>query len=278
MKIARVFPRKTNATPDDEYSFFGEREKPGMFLPDIDEVHVSVTFTYDLPRAEKLAAEWGHVAPSSIGGPATGATGGDFTPGMYLKPGYVITSRGCPNKCWFCSVWRREGQEIRELPITEGNNILDDNLLACSDNHIKGVFEMLRRQKMGRTMFTGGLEAAKLKQWHVDELRKLHPKEMFFAYDTPDDYEPLVEAGKKLLSAGFTIAAQTMRCYTLIGYPGDTFDAAETRLIQTIKAGFLPMAMLYRDKSGKRGPEWPSFQREWAKPAIVNAKVREMTP
>lgn len=99
MKTARVFPRKTKASPDDEYAFFSA---PGDSLPDIDEVHVSVTFTYDLPRAEYLAREWAHVAPVKIGGPATGMAGGNFTPGMYLKPGYVITSRGCPNHCWFC--------------------------------------------------------------------------------------------------------------------------------------------------------------------------------
>ena len=55
MKIARVFPRKTNASPEDEYAFF---DAPGMFLPEIDEVHISVAFTYDLPRAELLAKQW----------------------------------------------------------------------------------------------------------------------------------------------------------------------------------------------------------------------------
>lgn len=56
MKIARVFPRKTNATPDDELVFFGP--PPLLILPEIDEVHVSVTFTYDRPKAEELAEDW----------------------------------------------------------------------------------------------------------------------------------------------------------------------------------------------------------------------------
>ena len=59
--------------------------------------------------------------PVHMGGPAFNMPGGDFVPGMYLKKGYVITSRGCPNRCWFCSVPRREGGRLRELPITEGN-------------------------------------------------------------------------------------------------------------------------------------------------------------
>lgn len=274
MRIARVFPRKTKATPTDEYCFFNA---PGMFLPPIDRVHISVVFTYDLPKAEQLAREWEWIAPVNIGGPALNEPGGEFVPGMYLKPGYVITSRGCPNRCWFCSVWRREGYEIRELPITEGNNILDDNLLACSDGHIQAVFQMLKRQKFGQPMFTGGLEAKRLKDWHIEALRELRPKEIFFAYDTPDDYEPLVEAGRRLLAAGFTRASHTLRAYVLIGYPNDSFEKAEQRLIQTIKAGFMPMAMLYRDQRGEVSKEWAQLQREWARPAIVNSKIKEVT-
>jgi hypothetical protein len=142
MRIARVFPRKTTASPDDDLAFFSE---PDMLPPDVDEVHISVTFSYDIPRAEKLAEVWRHVAPVKIGGPAVGDPGGDFTPGMYLKRGYVMTSRGCPNNCWFCDVHKREGG-IRELPITDGWNLLDSNILACSTSHIKAVFEMMKRQ------------------------------------------------------------------------------------------------------------------------------------
>jgi len=263
MRIIRVFPRRTRATPIDEYAFIGE---PDLFVPDdIDEVHISVTFTWDLFQAEKLARSWEKIAPVKIGGPATGMAGGDFEPGMYLKPGYVITSRGCPNRCWFCSVWRREG-DVRELPIRNGWNVLDDNLLACSDEHIKAVFQMLERQPE-RTQFTGGLEAARLKDWHVDLLFDLKPKQMFFAYDTPDDYEPLVEAGRKLLKAGYD--RHVLRAYVLIGYQGDTFESAEERLQDVLKLGMFPMAMLYRDRIGKRDKTWMRFQKQWARPAAI---------
>jgi hypothetical protein len=61
----------------------------------------------------------------------------------------------------------------------------------------------------------------------------------------------------------------------LIGYKGDAFDKAETRLTQTIKAGFMPNAMLYRDETGQVSKEWAKFQREWNRPAIVNKKMKE---
>lgn len=270
MKIIRVFPTKTAATPQDEMVRINTG--PGFF-DEADEIHISVLFSWDLGKAERLVKEWKHVAPVKIGGPATGERGLNFTPGMYVKKGYVLTSRGCPNRCWFCSVWKREGSEIRELPITDGYNLLDDNILACSDSHINAVFEMLKegKKKFGKPVeFTGGLEAAMLKPWHIERLRELRPKQMFFAYDTPDDLEPLIYAGRMLLDAGWTRASHILRAYVLCGYQGDSFDKALQRMKETFAAGFLPMAMLFRDKAGKRSFDWMKWQRQFARPAIAS--------
>lgn len=272
MKVIRVFPRLTNATPTDDMSFIGA---PSMFDWGIetDKVHISVSFTWDLPEAELLEKQWRRIAPVEIGGPATGQRGGAFIPGMYLKKGYVITSRGCSNECWFCSVPKREGG-VRELPIADGFNVLDDNLLACSEGHIRAVFAMLARQGR-RPLFTGGLEASILKPWHVEELFKLNPSEIFFAYDAPSDRDPLYEAGKMLSSAGFKFC-HPLRAYVLVGYPGDTFEAAKFRLYDCIKAGFCPMAMLYRDFRGICDPDWVKFTWPWARPAIIYSKIQKM--
>lgn len=278
MIIARVFPRLTSETPRDPLAFFdgeGRRALPPLLvLPEIDEVHVSVAYTYDMRYAERLAKEWEALGvPVKMGGPAFNQPGGDFVPGMYLKPGNVITSRGCPNRCWFCSVWKRENG-LKELPITEGWNVQDDNLLACSEQHIRAVFAMLKRQPQ-RATFTGGLEAKILKPWHVDLLQDLNPERFYCAYDTPDDYEPLVMAGRMFAEAGMGIGTRKPCCYVLIGYPKDTMEKAEARLIQTIKAGFVPYAMLYKDEEGHEQREWRRFQREWCRPRIVGCKINQ---
>ena len=260
-----MFPRRTRATPTDGLAF---TEPPGLFPPDVDAVHVSVTFTWDLPHAEWLARQWEHVAPVTIGGPAAGTRGEDFTPGEHIRPGYVITSRGCPNRCWFCDAWKRDGT-IRELPIRDGWNVLDDNLLACSRDHIEAVFAMLGRQPE-RAEFTGGLEAARLEDWHVNFLRGLKPKQVFFAYDEPGDWDPLVVAARMVFAAGWTPGAHRFRCYVLIGQPGDSLAAASDRLADTARLGLLPMAMLWRDKTVGQAPrEWRKLQRAWARPAIA---------
>lgn len=271
MRIIRVFPRRTRATPPaGEYVYIDCL--PPFFVV-ADAIHISVTFSWDFPRAEQLAREWERVAPVTIGGPATGERSGEFVPGRYIRHGYVITSRGCPGQCWFCDVWRREGP-VRELPIREGWNVLDDNLLACSDDHIRRVFAMLRevRTAKQRVQFTGGLEAARLKPWHVDELLPVKPMQIFFSYDTAHDLEPLRVAGKMLLDAGWTRRSKTLRCYVLIGYRGDTISAAERRIHSTLAAGFTPMAMLYRPFGGElSNREWRQFQRRWARPAISSS-------
>lgn len=270
-KIIRVFPRKTNATPDD--ADVRIKTFPGLF-DQADEIHISVAFTWDIPWAEMAAKQWEAVAPVKLGGPAFNEVGNDFIPGRYMKKGYVITSRGCPNRCWFCSVPRREGFQLRELPITDGWIVTDDNLLACSESHINGVFEMLRRQPK-RPQFVGGLEARLLTADMAKRLKEIKPDSLYFAYDTPDDYEPLVHANKYLLDAGFTRSSHDLKCYVLVGYPKDTFEDAEKRLIDTIKAGYMPMAMLYRDKEGKNPKEWKRFQEVWVNKSNVGAKMRE---
>jgi len=275
-RLIRVFPRRTRATPTDELVRFGP---PGM-LDEADEVHVSVTFTYDRPKAEELAEQWRHIAPTKIGGVAYGDTSLEFIPGRYIRPGYTFTSRGCPRRCWFCSVWKK-WPEPNLLPIIDGWNVLDDNLLACPREHVEAVFAMLRRQRRkdwpewrGRIEFTGGLEALALQDYQVDLLAGLKRRpQMFFAYDPGDAFETLESAARRLLAAGFTRQSKLLRCYVLIGYPKDTLSLADARMRQMADIGFWPFAMLWQPETRSQerhtpGPEWRAFRRYWARPSL----------
>jgi hypothetical protein len=224
-------------------------------------------------KAEQLAEAWRVLGvPVLMGGPAYNLPGCEFIQGRYVKEGCTITSRGCPNHCWFCAVPKREGG-LRELPIQDGWNVLDDNLLACSDEHVERVFQMLSRQKH-LARLTGGIEAKLLRPWHCKRLREIKIERLYCAYDTPDDYEPLVQAGKMLKDAGFADNHGQLNCYNLIGYKGDTFEKAEKRMRQTWDAGFMPFAMLYKNDRGETDKEWRRFQRVWARPMIIRSVMK----
>ena len=62
MKIARVFPRRTNATPRDPLAFSPRPGRdytdaaPGLWPPKVDAVHISVSFEWDLVGGRPIMA------------------------------------------------------------------------------------------------------------------------------------------------------------------------------------------------------------------------------
>ena len=165
--LIRVFPERTKWTPSDALAFVGDPPLPA-FRPaaTASPVHVSATFTWQRPEAERLREAWAeHYVNVEVGGPAFDDPGAAFVPGRYVKLGVSITSRGCPKRCPWCFVPKREGQ-IRELEIQPGWILQDNNLLGCSRGHVEQVFDMLREQRRG-CVFAGGLDATLLRPWHV---------------------------------------------------------------------------------------------------------------
>lgn len=257
--IARVFPTKTNMCPVGENVYFG---LPDKNTPQYKQIHISVTFTWDLPKIQYLQSAWENFGKVKVGGPAFDDPGSIFMPGFYLKSGVTITSRGCPNNCSWCFVPKREGK-IREIPIMPGNIIQDNNLLACSEQHLCKVFEMLKTQK--QIDFSGGLEAKLITKDIVQELSKLKIKQLWIAYDHPANKQS-VEKAVSILRQYFN--RNKIRCYALIGFGNDTIEKAKERLEWLWNIGTLPFAMLYHTHL-----EWKKFQREWTRPIIIRSKM-----
>lgn len=266
-RLIRVFPRKTHWTPTDELCFFGE---PPLFRPEDPDiaVHVSVTFTWDRRRAEQIAAAWAQYYRNvQIGGPAYGTPAGDFIPGRYLKEGCTITSRGCPKSCGWCVVPKIEGA-LRLLPIMPGWIVQDNNLLACPREHTEAVFEMLRAQNR-RIFFNGGLDKHFLKDWHVSLFDSIPVGELWFACDVLGDLPALERAASMLSHVGL----KKKRCYTMIGYEGESIRDAEFRLARVLQLGFMPFSQLYQTESLKVWPEeWRRLNKKWARPAAYMSK------
>jgi len=262
-------------SPKDHDAYFGP---PGLYTPKYDEIHISVTFTWDLPKVEMLKEEWSRYGSVKVGGPALEDPGDEFVAGRYLKEGVTITSRGCPydsSRCPFCFVPVREGP-IRELPIVPGNIVQDNNLLACSKTHRDKVFAMLRTQK--RIDFAGGLEAGRVTDSIVEDLRSLKINQLWLSYDMPERKAGLIRAVEKLKRY---FPRYKIRCYVLIGYQGDTLYKAEERLKEAWDIGTLPFAMRYRTGVGQwegtylfAGRQWNLLTRKWTRAAAIKADMK----
>ena len=265
--MIRVFPHRTKWTPEDAWAFIGS---PPLFRP-MDRtipVRVSVTFTWHRESAERLADEWrAHYDDVQVGGPAYGDPGGEFTPGRFLKEGCTITSRGCPKKCGWCIVPKSEGT-IRELTIQPGYIVQDNNLLACSETHIRAVFDMLRAQNRN-IYFNGGLDKHYLRDWHRPLFDSIPIGELWFACDTAADV-PWLEKAAKILEG---IPLRKRRCYTMIGYDHETVEEAERRCERVLELGFMPFCQLYqRETFFQYAEPWRKVHRKWARPAAYMGK------
>ncbi len=268
-RILRVFPRRTSMTPVDALAFVGE---PPLFRPEgaaVDEVHVSVTFTWDVETGRRLRDAWAQYYPIvKIDGPAidTGPPG-EFTVGLYVKSGVTITSRGCPHRCPWCVVPKREGP-LRELEIKPGWIIQDNNLLATSRSHQEKVFEMLRAQKRA-VSFPGGLDSRLLTEWTVEQLRRVKIGQVFFSADSEVGLENLRGVAPQLPF----LSRHELRCYVLLAFGGESCETALKRLEAVWDMGFMPFAQLYRDSRHKiaYSTEWRALARTWSRPAAMIA-------
>jgi hypothetical protein len=291
MKIIRVFPTHTSCTPIDDLAFSPEWQGvlPGLWRPDADEVHVSVTFTWDKPEAERLAEAWRQYYPVvRVGGPAYNMSPGGFVPGRYIITGVTFTSYGCNRRCPWCLVPEREGRLVEVGEFAEGWIIQDNNFLQCSREHMDNVFAMLWRQPYAAE-FKGGLDARLLDTWVADQLVALRKAKklghIFLAADTPSSLNVLQKAIQLLREraalAGTHFHRNKLKVYTLIGFNGETMDEAEKRLRAVWDIGGMPHAQLYQppgDQKVDYGPAWEQFARQWSRNAIIKCRMGSPSP
>ena len=240
------------------------------FRPQADEVHISMAFTWDRDKAERLKSAWQQYYPIvKVGGPAYDAPCDGFIPGLYIRTRVTFTSRGCNNHCPWCEVPKREGR-IRELPtIYPGNIIQDNNPLQCSPAHLDKLFTMLRYQHQ---IELRGLESQLLTDAITNQIRGLRLRQVFFAADTREAIRPLRKALKLL-----QLPRDKVRCYVLLKFnPKETISDARERMELVWETGAMPFAQLYQpaDKLIIYPQEWRDFARTWSRPAAMKAEMK----
>ncbi len=257
--ILRVFPRRTSLTPDDQMAYIGY---PQLWRPAADEVHISVTFTWDIDEGYRLMEAWRQYYPIvKMGGPAFDAQPNGFTPGLYVKHGVTFTTRGCNNRCPWCMVPGREGRLVEIPDFAPGYIIQDNNILQASMTHLERVGAMLHGQRRA-TVFSGGLDARLVDERRADWLRGLRIREAFLAADTVAALGPLERAIKRL-----GLPRDKCRVYVLIAFGDEDIETAEERLEAVWKLGGMPFAQLYQPAD-----YWINYPQPWK--ALLQAQYQ----
>ena len=180
----------------------------------------------------------------------------------------TFTTRGCNKKCPWCLVPKREGKlgEFQDFP--DGWMIQDNNLLQAGREHIERVIAMLNRQRRA-AYFSGGIQADLVDEWFAEQLRGIRVAAVFLAADTAGALRPL-ERALNLLSF---LGRKKLRCFTLIGFGGETIPQAEARLEKVWELGGMPFAQLYQpaDKFITYNREWKALAKKWCRPAAMMA-------
>lgn len=188
-------------------------------------------------------------------------------PSIDNKTAYGFLTRGCPNKCKWCVVPRKEGNirpymDVDDVAANGRTNLvlMDNNILAC-DYGLEQIQKIIDRGY--RVDFNQALDARLV----TDDIAKLLAKVRWidvirFGCDTPRQIEECEEAMKMIDSYRKNPATYLM--YTMIG---NDFDEALNRLShwKTFKRVRI-VAQPFRDVDNPHQivPQWQKDMARWA--------------
>lgn len=257
------------------------RRSIGLPHPRPDRVFVSCVFSWNRQTALKI----GRMFPKShvsVGG--YGVNDVQLPDNIeHIMPDYDLygidysigfTSRGCPRKCPWCIVWKKEGKIRDHAPITEFLHkdhdkvvLLDNNLLAAPS--WKKTLQFLIDHDI-KVSFNQGLDIRLVNEENAAMLAdvkfyNLHftRKYIYFAFDLPS-IEKEVRRGVEILDkAGVKSTYQVF--YMLTNF-NTTFEEDRHRFEVLRELGVIPFVMLYDKKNASQQAK--DFQRYGTRPAI----------
>ena len=216
-------------------------------------LYLSIVFTWDLKEACSIAEKWLEKKSKKViaGGPAVKAMP-DFLPDIitiqdetifpalsFHNPLATFTTRGCPNKCAFCIVPKIEGEltELDGWPVRP--IVCDNNMLGSSMQHFK--YSINRLKVLPFVDFNQGLDARKFTDEHAYLISTLRSSKVRFAFDSPEQEQPLRDALALSRNAGL----KDIGVYVLINNDENP-DEALYRLETVRGLGAVPFPMRYQ--------------------------------
>jgi hypothetical protein len=188
-------------------------------------------------------------------------------PSIDNKTAYGFLTRGCPNKCKWCVVPRKEGNirpymDVDDVAVDRRTNLIlmDNNILAC-DYGLEQIQKIIDRGY--RVDFNQALDARLVTDDTAKLLAKVRWTDVIrFGCDTPKQIQECEEAMKMIDSYRKNPASYLM--YTMIG---NDFDEALSRLSywRTFKRVRI-VAQPFRDVDNPHQviPQWQKDMARWS--------------
>lgn len=180
---------------------------------------------------------------------------------------YGFLTRGCPNKCKWCVVPKKEGKTIRYMDVEEiaiegrNNLILMDNNILSSDYGLEQIEKIIKLKL--KVDFNQGLDARLV----TDDIAKMLAKTKWikrirFGCDTPAQIEQCEKAVSLINKYGYK-GEYFFYCIIM-----DDFEEAYKRINHWRDKGqrYLPHAQPYRDINNAHQiiPQWQKDLAGWA--------------
>lgn len=233
-----------------------------------EKVYISCLFRWNKGKAEMLAEQWN-------GNAILGGTGIDYNielddnvasclpdPSLYETNKAVgFISRGCPNRCPWCVVWRKEGKLnrvntaesiIENFPDAEQAIFLDNNFLALED--YQKDLEWLAKNGIPID-FNQGLDAKYVTPESARLLSRCNwvngPR---LALDHDSRIDVVKRAVKYLNEAGIHSGKITL--FILIGFSGIYSDIARLLIARELGVNAFPMGFRDLDTGDEPARGW----------------------
>ncbi|MBO8161366.1 MAG: radical SAM protein [Thermosipho sp. (in: Bacteria)] len=167
---------------------------------------------------------------------------------------YGFLTRGCPRKCDFCIVSKKEGNKsIKVADLKQFWNsqreikLLDPNLLACKDR-----LELLDQLIESKAWidFTQGLDIRLMTDEVIDKIKQIKIKMIHFAWDREKDSDIII---KNLINfkKKTGIEMRKTRVYVLTNFDTD-FEFDLYRIYKLKELNYDPYVMIYNKQNAHK--------------------------
>lgn len=250
----RVFPNLALMKLSAYHKVKGDQVFLNFPLAQCDITYASCVFTWNRDKANGLVAEFG----------GSGINISAKLPDEieHIKPDYTLypdarwsmgySSRGCPRRCPWCIVPRKEGDIRSWARIYEfwdrshkKIKLLDNNILAAPN--WRQTMEDILAEDL-EVDFNQGLDIRLINAENLDYLKRVKAKELRFAFDDIAYERPVREGIRLLLDNG--LRARKLSFYFLYGFPNISEECVErVKILASYNVEVYPMA--YKGSDGK---------------------------